>query len=122
MNQEQSVTSSKSERPLRSIKAPYALDGQVRFIVDLRGRSLSERELVYRLLTAINDKDEGRELSMTDLALFALSKIDDSDIKKIQGMSLSSWERMNKLCQSFNEKQGTSLTLEEFLLQKLKIN
>ena len=95
---------------------------QVRFIIDLRGHPEDEAILLHDLMGRINDKDKGRSLTVSDLALYALKKLDDTDIKKIQEHSLSSWERMNELCASYNQKNGTALSLESFLLQKLKLN
>lgn len=94
---------------------------QSKFMVNL-SKEKESLELVFDLLGRANEKDYGREITFKDLALFALSKLTNKDIEKIQEGSLDEMEKVQKALNEYNSKNGKSLSLGEFLVKKLNIN
>ena len=93
---------------------------QTKFMVDL-GRDSLERKRVLDLLTKVNDKAYGREVTFKDMSIFALDKLTMKDLEKIQEGSLSEMEKVQRALNDYNEKNGAKLTLGAFLLKKLNI-
>jgi hypothetical protein len=94
---------------------------QTKFFVDLS----SEQEqlgLIFDLLKKCNDKTYGREIIFKDLAVYAIAKLSEKDVEKIQEASLSEMEKVRRLLDEHNKKTGASLSLGEFLVKKLNIN
>jgi len=94
---------------------------QTKFIMDLNNDKLS-RSKIHKLLESVNKKDFGRELIFKDLVIHALDKIDLKDIKIIQENSLDEMEKVERALVNYNLKNGSNLTLGEFLLKKLNLN
>jgi hypothetical protein len=94
---------------------------QTKFFVDLSSDKLS-LDLIFSLLEKCNTKDYGKEIHFKDLSLFAIAKINDKDIEKIQEGSLSEMEKVQRALDEHNKKAGSSLSLGEFLVKKLGIN
>ncbi len=94
---------------------------QSKFFVDLN-QEKENLKLIFGLLEKCNQKSYGREILFKDLCLYAVAKIMDKDIEKIQEMSLSEMERVERALDEHNKKAGTILSLGEFLVKKLGIN
>lgn len=94
---------------------------QKKFFVDLSSEE-DERRQVLEILQKANSKDYGREILFKDLALFGISKITDKDIPKIQEMSLSKQEKLQRLVDEHNLKHNTALSFEDYFLMKAGIN
>jgi hypothetical protein len=78
--------------------------------------------LVFGLLRKCNEKDFGKEILFKDLCLYAVSKLTDKDLEKIQEGSLSEMEKVERALFDYNKKSGSNLTMGEFLVKKLGIN
>lgn len=94
---------------------------RTKFFVNL-SEDKKSLEMVFDLLLKANKKELGREVLFQDMALYALSKLNNKDIEKIQDNSLSEMERVQQTLKEYNSKNGTSLELGEFLVKKLNIN
>ena len=93
---------------------------QVKFFVDL-GKEKKELEKVFKILEQANKKEMGREITFKDLALFSINKIGQKDIERMQEMSLTEMEKVERALQEYNNKNNTKLALGEFLVKKLSI-
>lgn len=94
---------------------------QRKFFVDLSHED-DERRLIFELLKKANTKDYGREIIFKDLAVFALAKLTDKDLLKIQEGSLSKQEKLQKVVDEYNQKNNTMLSFEDYFLMKAGIN
>ncbi len=94
---------------------------QTKFFVDLSKDKESLRK-VFDLLIATNKKDYGKEITFKDLALFGIEKVTLKDIEKIQEISLSKKELLERAWSDFNKKNKQSLSFDDFLLKKVGIN
>ena len=111
----------KARRP-RTEKQVHILNKeQTKFFVDASGDKDS-LVLIFDLLARCNQKAKGREITFTDLCLLALPKLTDKDIERLQEASLTEMEKVQRVLEEFNQKNGTNLELGEFLVKKLNIN
>ena len=94
---------------------------QKKYILDARNKSSEELELVSNLLENCNNKSEGEEVTFSDIVLYALKKLNKNDIAKIKEASLGKWDLLKKELSKYNQKNNVNLKLEEFLVQKLKL-
>lgn len=111
----------RGRRPKNQIKEFSIKEEQTKFFIDLS----NEKEcldLIFGLLRKCNEKLYGREIIFKDLCLFAVTKLSDKDIEKIQEGSLSEMERVTRALNEHNKKTGVNHSLGEFLVKKLGIN
>ncbi len=94
---------------------------QTKFFVDLSSDK-SSLDLILGLLGKCNQKVYGKEISFKDLSLFAIGKLNEKDVEKIQEGSLSEMEKVQRALDEHNKKTGSTLALGEFLVNKLRIN
>ncbi len=112
----------KRGRKRKDEKMVYELNrGQTKFFVDLSKEKVP-LEKVFDLLSKSNEKDYGREVTFKDIALFGIDKITDKDLERLRDGSLSEMEKVDKARDEYNQKNGTSLSMGEFLVKKLSIN
>ena len=78
--------------------------------------------MIFDYLLKCNEKNYGRPILFKDICLYAISKLSDKDIDKIQEMSLSEMGKVQRALDEFNQKNGQKLELGEFLVKKLGIN
>jgi len=97
------------------------LKEQTKFFVDL-SQEQESLDLIFDLLEKCNQKSYGREILFKDLSLYAVSKLSDKDIEKIQEVSLTEMERVQRALDEYNKKTGQNLSMGEFLVKKLGIN
>ena len=108
------------ERKNKNEKEQKQIDKK-KFFIDV-SKEAEEKEMILKLIAEANNKSYGREILLKDLVVFALSKLTSEDIGKIQENSLSEMEKVNRLLDEHNKKNGTNLELGEFLVSKLNIN
>ena len=99
------------------------LEEHGKFFIDV-SKSPEQKAVIHQYLKEANKKSFGRKVALKDLVLFALPKLSAKDIEKIQEGTVTEDERIEKIenvCREFNEKNGTSLTVGEFVLKKLNI-
>lgn len=107
----------RGRRP-KNQKKEYVLDrGQMKFFVDL-SKEKESLDLIFDLLEKANTKEFGREVIFKDLALYALSKLTDKDLLKVQEVTLSKEEMLERIVRDYNLKHGTSLSKEDYFLMK----
>lgn len=94
---------------------------KTKFFVDLRKDKKSLRRIV-ELLELANDKNFGKEIIFRDLAVYAVKKLNEKDIQKIQEQSLSEMEKVKRALEEYNKKHNLDLELGEFLLKKLNLS
>jgi uncharacterized protein Veg len=112
----------KKGRKRKNEKREYVLNvKKTKFFVNL-SKDKKSLEMIFDLLLQANKKELGREVLFQDMALYALGKLNNKDIEKIQDDSLSEMERVQQTLKEHNSKNGTSLELGEFLVKKLNIN
>ena len=112
----------KRGRKAKNQKKEFVINkDQTKFFVDLSHDKV-ELSLIFELLGKANQKDYGREITFKDLALFSVTKLTDKDLEKIQESTLSDMEKVERALIEFNKKNNSSLTLGEFLVNRLSIN
>lgn len=122
MNEIQMETIKKRGRKPKNQKKKVSLNQeQTKFFVDLSNEKES-LDLIFGLLRKCNEKDYGRVILFKDVCLYAVSKLTDKDLEKIQEMSLGEMEKVQRLLDEHNKKTGQNLSLGEFLIKKLGIN
>jgi len=122
MEQLQEEQNKKKGRKPKNQKKEISLhQEQTKFFVDLSNEKES-LDLIFGLLKRCNEKDYGRVILFKDVCLYAVSKLADKDIEKIQEMSLGEMEKVQRLLDEHNKKTGQNLSLGEFLIKKLGIN
>ena len=92
-----------------------------KFFVDL-ANDKEHLKLVSSLLFKCNQKSFGREILFRDLCIYAIGKLKDKDLEKIQEVSLSKMEKVDLARKEHNLNAGTNLSIEDFLIKKLGIN
>ncbi len=91
-----------------------------KFFIDV-SKEQETIELIAKLLSDANNKSCGRKILLKDLIIASLPKLTQKDIERIQENALTDMEKIERLLVEHNEKNGTSLTLPEFLVKKLNI-
>ena len=115
------VRKKKRGRKPKNTKTVYELNkDQTKFFVDLT-KDKENLEMIFNLLETANKKEYGREILFKDIALYGISRITNKDIEKIQELSLSEMEKVERSLDEYNKKNGTKLTLGEYLVKKLSI-
>ena len=94
---------------------------QSKYFVDLSHEAESLK-LVNDLLAKANDKEGGKVINFKDLVIIAITKLTDKDIERLQEMSLSEMEKVERALIEFNKKNNVNLSMGEFLIKKLGIN
>lgn len=122
MEQLEEVQNKKRGRKPKNQKKEVNLNQeQTKFFIDLSNEK-ELLDLIFGLLRKCNEKDYGRTILFKDICLYAVSKLTDKDIEKIQEMSLGEMEKVQRALDEHNKKTGANLTLGEFLVKKLGIN
>jgi hypothetical protein len=111
----------RGRRPKNQIKEVSVNQEQTKFFIDLSNEKES-LDLIFGLLKKCNEKDYGRIILFKDLCLYAVTKLTDKDIEKIQESSLGEMEKVQRALDEHNRKTGQILSLGEFLVKKLGIN
>lgn len=111
----------RGRRPKNQKREFSVKEEQTKFFVDLSSEKES-LDLIFGLLRKCNDKGHGQQIIFKDLCLYAVAKITDKDIEKIQEGSLSEMEKVERALEDHNLKSGSNLSLGEFLVKKLGIN
>ncbi len=112
----------KRGRKPKNEKTEYQINSeQTKFFVDL-SKEKDSLEQIFNLLRKVNKKNYGREITFKDLAIFGIDKITEKDLDKIKDGSLSEMEKVEKALDEYNQKNGTKLSMGEFLVKKLSIN
>lgn len=116
------VSAKKRGRKPKNFKGEYKLNrARTKFFVEL-AKENENLLMVFKHLEAANNKTHGREIFFKDLAIFAMEKLTQKDIEKIQELSLSEMEKVERALEEFNSKNGLNLSLGEFLVKKLSIS
>ncbi len=77
-------------------------------------------ELVNSTIEKCNVSIIGRKVTLTDIVLYSIRKLKESDFELIKDSTLTIEERTEKALLEFNLKNGTSLTLIELAMKQLK--
>lgn len=118
---EQEVLKKRGRKPKNQMKEVSLNQEQTKFFIDLRHEKES-LDLIFGLLRKCNEKDYGRVILFKDVCLYAVAKLTDKDVEKIQEGSLEEMEKVQRLLDDHNKKTGSNLSLGEFLVKKLGIN
>lgn len=108
-------------KPKNQLRDIEKLEEQKKFVADLSQED-EERKLILEILKKANDKTQGREVTFKDLVLISMSKINEKDIAKLQEISLSKQEKLQKVVDDYNLKNNTNLSLEDYFMMKAGIN
>lgn len=115
------INKKRGRKPKNQMKEVSINQEQTKFFIDLSNEKES-LDLIFDLLKKSNEKDYGRVILFKDLCLYAVAKLTDKDIDKIQELSLGEMEKVQRLLDDHNRKTGLNLSLGEFLMKKLGIN
>ena len=121
INRKEEQNKKRGRRP-NNYKEEYKLKrDRTKFIIDL-SKNKNSLQSVFKLLTDANKKNYGSEITFKELAIYALAKLNQKDIEKIQEQTMSEMEKVERTLNEYNQKNGTKLSLGEFLVKKLNIN
>jgi DNA-binding FadR family transcriptional regulator len=115
------IIKKRGRKPKNQKKEVSLNQEQTKFFIDL-SNDKDSLDLIFELLRKSNEKDYGRAILFKDICLYAISKLTDKDIDKIQELSLGEMEKVQRLLDEHNKKTGLKLSLGEFLMKKLGIN
>jgi hypothetical protein len=115
------VVKKRGRKPKNQIKEYQLNQSQTKFFIDLTDDKES-LDLIFGLLLKCNKKNFGSEILFKHLCLYAVSKLTDKDVEKLQESSLSEMEKVERALFDYNTKNNCSLSLGEFLIKKLGIN
>ena len=91
-----------------------------KFFIDV-SKEIESKELICSLLDQSNLKTYGVEITLKDLVVYSLSKLNTKDIEKLQDLSLTPMQRVQRTCDDYNKKNSTNYELGEFLVKIRKI-
>lgn len=94
---------------------------QVKFFIDL-SKEEKELRLIQDLLVKANNKEHGKEITVKELAVYGMKRLNQKDLEQIQEDSLTKMEKVHRAMMEYNKKNNCSLELGEFLVKKLNIN
>ncbi len=115
-------TVKKRGRKAKNQKKEFVINQeQTKFFVDLSSDK-DGLSLIFGLLGKCNEKNYGKEIQFKDVVLYAVSKLNEKDIEKIQESSLSEMEKVERALDEYNKKNGSKLSMGEFLVKRLGIN
>lgn len=126
-NKEDMAAKTKEVKKKRGKKASKEKEGyelnkeQVKFYIDLR-KDKKDLKLVQDLLVKANNKEHGQEITVKELAVYGMKKLNQKDLEKIQEDSLTEMEKVQRAMFEYNKKNNCDLELGEFLVKKLNIN
>lgn len=121
-NRDDLVIKKRRGRKPKDLKEEYVLNmKQTKFFIDL-SKANESLKLVQDLLVEANKKDLGDEITIKELAINGIKKLNSKDIERIKEDSLSEMEKVKKHLNDYNLKNNTNLDLGEFLVKKLNIN
>ena len=125
---EEKVQSTQAETKTRRNKMSKPVEEnseeQGKFFIDV-SKNPEQKAVINNSLREANKKSFGRKVVLKDLVLAGLPKLTAKDIEKIQEGTITEDERIEKIesvCREFNEKNGTNLTVGEFVLKKLNLD
>ncbi len=114
-------TENKKARKKKSEGAVEMEAKQTKFFVDL-SKDEKSLEKIFSILARANNKTYGKEITFKDVVLYSMDGITDKDIEKLKDASLTEMERVQRHLDEYNQKNGTTLSLGEFLIKKLNLN
>lgn len=91
-----------------------------KYSISIKKSDTSTLERIGEILTKINNKDKGRQLTVSDIFLYMITKITDDDIGNIQINSLTAEDLAEIELENYNTIHSSNLTMAELLLLKLK--
>ena len=97
---------------------------QKRGFINLDHNNGGLRVSLEKILKELNKNTEGIEpkVTLTHIVSFMIDKLNDGDIQKIRQSSYSKKDLIELKWKRHNEENNSDLTLEEYLIAKLKIH
>lgn len=120
-NNNEVIIKKRGRKPKNQTRETVINKEQSKFFVDLSNEKDS-LSLIFDFLLKCNEKNYGRPILFKDICIYAVSKLTDKDVDKIQEVSLSEMEKVQRALDDYNKKNGQKLELGEFLVKKLGIN
>lgn len=118
MNEENTENRNKVGRKPKNYKKEFVLDrSQVKFFADLSDEEIG-LEMIFNLLEKSNKKSFGREVNFKDLAIAGMSKLTDKDILKVQEITLSKKEKLERQVKDYNSKNNKNLSFEDYFIMR----
>ena len=88
--------------------------------ISIHKSDLESIELINSILEKCNKSNLGRAVTLSDVVLYSIRKLKDSDFELIKESTLTVEETAEKALLDFNQRNGTSLTLIELAMKQLK--
>lgn len=120
-NNNEVIIKKRGRKPKNQTRETLINKEQSKFFVDLSNEQES-LSLIFDFLLKCNEKNYGRPILFKDICIYTISKLTDKDVDKIQEVSLSEMEKVQRALDDYNKKNGQKLELGEFLVKKLGIN
>ncbi|MEX0799517.1 MAG: hypothetical protein WD025_08730 [Bacteriovoracaceae bacterium] len=126
-NKEEKKEKQKEERKergrrLKNKREVYKLNKeQGKFFIDLT-KDEKDLKLVQDLLVKSNKKNHGKEITVKELSVYGMKRLNQKDLEKIQEDSLTEMEKVQRSLDLYNKKNNSTLELGEYLVKKLNIN
>lgn len=114
---------------VRSTKKPRTNGGEGKLkrkiSVEKRNISISKTDsetlgLIDSILSSCNEGRIGRLVTLSDIFIFSISKLKESDYDLIKESTLNPEEKAYKTLLDFNTKNGTNLTMIDLAIKQLK--
>lgn len=91
-----------------------------KYSISIKKSDTNTLERIGEILTKINNKDKGRQLTVSDIFIYMITKITDDDIGNIQINSLTAEDLAEIELENYNTIHSSNLTMAELFLLKLK--
>jgi len=109
-NNNEVIIKKRGRKPKNQTRETLINKEQSKFFVDLSNEQES-LSLIFDFLLKCNEKNYGRPILFKDICIYAISKLTDKDVDKIQEVSLSEMEKVQRALDDYNKKNGQKLEL-----------
>lgn len=120
MNQEELTTKKSNKLTPGEKSSPKRILSVEKRTISISKNDQESIELINSILDKCNNSDFGRKVTISDIALYAIRKLRDSDLDQIRESTLTMEEKALKSLAEHNQKHGTNLTLIELAIKQLK--
>jgi hypothetical protein len=118
---ELTINSSQDNKESTPKKNKRVTDNIKIYKIHFKREEKEEHDLVKELLSTLNDKTFGREITIKDLLLWSARNMTEKNKNKLKEDTLSLKDKVLKRLKEENEKNDTNLDIYEVLANKMKI-
>ena len=94
---------------------------QNRFIIQMNGVEESKKQKIFEIYEAVNSNLSGKSISLGEIAIEGLLKLNEKDIESIKLASLGRNEKILLEIEKYNKKHNKNLNVFDMAAKQLKI-